>query len=78
MVWVGVTRLNCVCDFLHIERVRLMCFSFFVLWVGAFIALAGNLTARISILRFSFNGLVLVAGIRVAALVWWFFIALKL
>ena len=49
-----------------------------MLWVRSVIALAGNLTARISILRFSLNGLVLVAGMRVAALVWWLFIALKL
>jgi hypothetical protein len=46
-----------------------MCFSFLVLWVGAFIALAGNLTARVSILRFGLVWLVLVAGMRVAALV---------
>ena len=40
--------------------------------------LAGNLTARVSILRFSLVWLVLVAGMGVAALVWWLFIALKL
>ena len=56
--WAGVTRLNCVCDFLHIERVSLMCFSFLVLWDRAFIVLAGNLTARVSNLRFSLNWLV--------------------
>ena len=48
-----LTRLNCVCDFLQIELVRLICFSFFVLWVRAITALAGNLTARVSILGFS-------------------------
>jgi hypothetical protein len=40
--------------------------------------MAGNLTASVSILRFSFNWLVLVAGMRVVPLVWWLFIALKL
>ena len=48
---------------------RLMCFSFLVLWGRAIVTLAGNLTARVSILRFSLNGLVLVAGMRVAACV---------
>ena len=48
-----------------------------MLWVRSVIALAGNLTARISILRFSLNGLVLVAGMRVAALVWWLKMSLK-
>ena len=29
-----LTCLNCVCDFLHIERVRLMCFSFLCCGLG--------------------------------------------
>ena len=57
---------------------RLMCFSFLVLWGRAIVTLAGNFTASVSNLRFSLNWLVLVAGMRVAALAWWLFIALKL
>ena len=55
-----------------------MCFNFFALWVRAIVTLAGNFTASVSNLRFSLNWLVLVAGMRVAALAWWLFIALKL
>jgi hypothetical protein len=55
-----------------------MCFSFLVLWGRAIVTLAGNFTASVSNLRFSLNWLVLVAGMRVAALAWWLFIALKL
>ena len=57
-----------MCDFLHIGRVRLMCFSFFVLWVSAIIALAGNLTARVSILHLSLVWLVLVASSQITVL----------
>jgi hypothetical protein len=49
-----------------------------VLWVRAIIVLAGNLTDRVSILLFSLIWLVLIAGMRIAVLVWWLFIALKL
>ena len=48
-----------------------------MLWGRSVIALAGNLTARVSILRFSLNGLVLVAGMRVSVLAWWLKMSLK-